>query len=193
MNPLHELIVAREKRVWLRSERAFYLKLFLIIFSVTLLPLKASFTSMVLLLLVSTAAILSAKMFRLYASVVLVYALTVFPISLISYLSGNSLERILSTAVYTFNTLMSFVLFISTTDNATIERKFKLKLITYAFSFIYFLLAQLNSILEAFESRGYKISLLRPWSAVPVLLAFSYVIVEKADSIAESAESRGYG
>ncbi|MGC8675860.1 hypothetical protein [Fervidicoccus sp.] len=191
MNPLAEVIKAKEIDTWLHKEKSFYLKIFLLFFTVFGAFYPNRIDVMIFDSILLASLFISGKLYDLFISLIFLYSMTILPIELISFLSGTNVSYLIFLAIYTLSTVLSFFLFTSTTKNETIEEKIKIKVLIYSFNFIYYAIYELQEIINSFKVRGYRVSYLKPWKAVPILVSYVYLLSQRLDMIEISVEARG--
>jgi len=191
LNPLEEIIKLREKKPELGGRIFAVLKLLVVFASIFSLLLPRGNEIAASALFVASAMLISAGGLRVLASGIILYSATIIPIDALSLAFGGSLEKVISASLYTLSTMISLMLFASTTTNEDFEKIFKSRIFAYAYSSIFFFMNSFRSIADSFESRGYEATMKKPWSYVPLLISYIFSLVEKMEKLEESVEARG--
>lgn len=191
MNPLEEIIKLREKKPKFGGRIFAVLKLLVIFSSISSLLLPHGNEIAASALFLASVMLISAGGLRVLASGIILFSATIIPIDAISLAFGGSLEKVISASLYTLSTMISLILFASTTTNEDFEKMFKSRIFAYAYSSIFFFMNSFRSIADSFESRGYEATMKKPWSYVPLLISYIFSLVEKMEKLEESIEARG--
>jgi len=191
LNPLEEIIKLREKKPGLGGRIFAVLKLLVVFASISSLLLPHGNEIAASALFATSAMLISAGGLRVLASGIILFSATIIPIDALSLAFGGSLEKVISASLYTLSTMISLMLFASTTTNEDFEKMFKSRIFAYAYSSIFFFMNSFRSIADSFESRGYEATMKKPWSYVPLLISYIFSLIEKMEKLEESIEARG--
>jgi len=191
LNPLEEIIKLREKKPALGGRIFAVLKLLVVFASISSLLLPHGNEIAASALFLASAMLISSGGLRVLASGIILFSATIIPIDALSLAFGGSLEKVISSSLYTLSTMISLMLFASTTANEDFETMFKSRIFAYAYSSIFFFMNSFRSIADSFESRGYEAIMKKPWSYVPLLISYIFSLIEKMEKLEESIEARG--
>lgn len=192
MNPFKEVLLAREKGSCFKGKTWTALKAIVLIASISSIFYPKSFLITAFLSILSVSLLASCSLYSILAGSIYLFSITIIPIDALSLLFGTEPERIASVSLYTLSTMLSMVLFVSTTSNEDLEKLIgRNKFIVYTYSSIFYFISSLTSIEDSFKGRGYEATVKKPWSYVPLLIAYIYNVLEKMERIAESIEARG--
>jgi len=191
LNPLEEIIKLREKKPELGGRIFAVLKLLVVFASISSLLLPHGNEIAASALFLASVMLISAGGLRVLASGIILFSATIIPIDALSLAFGGSLEKVISASLYTLSTMISLMLFASTTTNEDFEKMFKSRIFAYAYSSIFFFMNSFRSIADSFESRGYEAIMKKPWSYVPLLISYIFSLLEKMEKLEESIEARG--
>ncbi|MEM0020983.1 MAG: hypothetical protein QW039_06540 [Fervidicoccaceae archaeon] len=192
MNLIEEIVKAREAGTELKGLKASVLKAAILLLSLISIALPHQQEISIAIAILSSVLLSVSGAFRVLLGGYFLFSTTVIPIDAISLAYGGSFFSILRVTTYTLSTMLSLILFISTTDNSDLESLFgRRRIIIYTYSSIFYFMNSLKNVEDSFKSRGYEARVRNPWSFVPLLISYVYFILEKMESVAESIEARG--
>ncbi len=192
MNLLEEVLRVRERKTRLGGPEKAILKLFVLTLSLVGIFAPRNVLYSLLIASISSCLLIIGEALGVLLSGLAIFSLTIAPIDLLSLLYGGEPSKILSVTFYTLSTMLSLLLFVSTTTNSDFERVFgRRKLLTYTYSSLFYFMNSFKEIEDSFRVRGYEYGLGKPWSYAPLLIAYVFNIMEKLNGVDESLEARG--